>query len=834
MSKASGSIDLNSLKVAGEGASKYITEIGSSGISVHDASSNSNYVAITSSGMEVYAGTSSSNKVAEFKSYINIGNGHSNTYTGAAAIGTNLTVSKAYQTWVGRNNVADDTVLFGVGFGETTSSKKNAFEVHSTYDTEQTVVIQADGTQTSFAMGMNIDAAKPKTAYDLYGTSLNYTVTQDTTNDTIEVIVSDNINTGEKIKITYTYEANISFSDFYTATASGTNQSFTRQGANLTVTEVVNTSAPYQLTINSYTSTNISLSSAPAAGHNISFTFTTDTNKTFIVIDADNTSYTGGMGSIKSGGGINGKASGVYSLIFCSSANNGSAVASGIGSSIHGYVSKSTITASGMGSSIYGDATTNSTMTASGAGSFIHGEITSNGTMAASGMGSSIHGYVSKSTITASGMGSSVYGFTFNNSTMTASGNGSSIHGYATSNSTITASGISSTVYGSTTMGVITASGTGSFIHGLASNGTMAASGMGSSIHGYVSKSTITASGYGSAIYGHASNSTMTASGIGSFIHGDADGSTTKGSIMTASGRGSSIQGYVYGSTMTASSNGSVIYGYAYNSTITASGMGSAIYGYASESTMTASDAGSVALNESTHALKRAQLAIGSFNTDDSATTTTHSSNNKHYGTYAFIIGNGTGENARSNALTVDWQGNLDLPAGNFSGVGLAATYNSTTSNTNALSITNGSFNALTVDWSGNITVSNHDSPIGTLQENSASGVNIASSTDWHYVTGCQVELTPGSWIVSYSVMCTTLASGKRLGGALKNPDNSSIYYGSRSIMHASTSSAGAVSGVFPCIVTDDATSVKVRLMAFQTQGSSQDISGYIRAMRIV
>ena len=156
----------------------------------------------------------------------------------------------------------------------------------------------------------------------------------------------------------------------------------------------------------------------------------------------------------------------------------------------------------------------------------------------------------------------------------------------------------------------------------------------------------------------------------------------------------------------------------------------------------------------------------------------------------AFIIGNGTGEDARSNALTVD--------------------------------------------WSGNITVSNHNSPIGTLLEESASGVSIASNTDWHYVTGCQVKLTPGSWIVSYSVMCTTLASGKRLGGALKNPDNSSIYYGSRSIMHASTSSAGAVSGVFPCVVTDDATSVKVQLMAFQTQGSSQDISGYIRAMRIV
>jgi len=66
MSKASGSIDLKSLKVAGEGASKYITEINSGGISVHDASNNSNYVAITSAGMEVYSGDTTATKVASF------------------------------------------------------------------------------------------------------------------------------------------------------------------------------------------------------------------------------------------------------------------------------------------------------------------------------------------------------------------------------------------------------------------------------------------------------------------------------------------------------------------------------------------------------------------------------------------------------------------------------------------------------------------------------------------------------------------------------------------------------------------------------------------------
>lgn len=46
------------------------------------------------------------------------------------------------------------------------------------------------------------------------------------------------------------------------------------------------------------------------------------------------------------------------------------------------------------------------------------------------------------------------------------------------------------------------------------------------------------------------------------------------------------------------------------------------------------------------------QTAIGQYNISDSN------------GTYAFIIGNGTANNARSNALTVDWSGNVDIPSG--------------------------------------------------------------------------------------------------------------------------------------------------------------------------
>lgn len=75
MSLASGSIDLKSLKVAGE-PNKYITYIGSAdGIKVFDGTNSNNYIQINSSGMKVYQGTAlASYKVADFGSDIKLYN----------------------------------------------------------------------------------------------------------------------------------------------------------------------------------------------------------------------------------------------------------------------------------------------------------------------------------------------------------------------------------------------------------------------------------------------------------------------------------------------------------------------------------------------------------------------------------------------------------------------------------------------------------------------------------------------------------------------------------------------------------------------------------------
>lgn len=56
-----------------------------------------------------------------------------------------------------------------------------------------------------------------------------------------------------------------------------------------------------------------------------------------------------------------------------------------------------------------------------------------------------------------------------------------------------------------------------------------------------------------------------------------------------------------------------------------------------------------------------AQTAIGRYNSPDNGTDGTSAG---RWGTYAFYIGNGTSDNARSNALTVDWSGNVDIASG--------------------------------------------------------------------------------------------------------------------------------------------------------------------------
>ena len=211
-----------------------------------------------------------------------------------------------------------------------------------------------------------------------------------------------------------------------------------------------------------------------------------------------------------------------------------------------------------------------------------------------------------------------------------------------------------------------TASGFSSHAEG----GSTVASGTGSHAEGYAvnydgTNYYTTASGLGA----HAEGLGTTASGNESHSEGMVTNASStcdhaEGQLTTASGGMAHAEGY----STTASSSASHAEGWE----CTASGSGAHAEGHGS----TASGKDSHAQNSYTKASKRSQTALGTYNTEDTASTTTHPSGTAAYGKYALIIGNGTADNSRSNALTVDWSGNVDIASGakyKINGTALAA-----------------------------------------------------------------------------------------------------------------------------------------------------------------
>lgn len=158
-----------------------------------------------------------------------------------------------------------------------------------------------------------------------------------------------------------------------------------------------------------------------------------------------------------------------------------------------------------------------------------------------------------------------------------------------------------------------------------------------------------TASGQGS----HAEGLNTTASGRWSHAEGSStqaigESSHAEGSITTASASDAHAEG---GQTIA-----SATYAHAEGNKTTASGWCAHAEGGSTE----ASESYSHAQNLYTIASMEAQTTIGTYNiADTTPSTAVHPTGFTDYGNYAFIIGNGTNNNNRSNALTVDWQGGV-------------------------------------------------------------------------------------------------------------------------------------------------------------------------------
>ena len=175
---------------------------------------------------------------------------------------------------------------------------------------------------------------------------------------------------------------------------------------------------------------------------------------------------------------------------------------------------------------------------------------------------------------------------------------------------------------------------------------------------------------YATGIDSHAEGKGSTASG--GYSHAEGWTSIASGQCSHAEGWGSIASGqdsHAEG-TQAGISDGNEIHLYE----TTASGLGSHAEGCGTTASgdnshsegilSSASGSNSHAQNQYTIASKVAQTTIGSFNEEDTSSTTTHPSGTNSYGKYALILGNGTADDARSNALTVDWAGNVDIASG--------------------------------------------------------------------------------------------------------------------------------------------------------------------------
>ncbi|MBP5462243.1 MAG: hypothetical protein J6Y20_08980 [Lachnospiraceae bacterium] len=157
---------------------------------------------------------------------------------------------------------------------------------------------------------------------------------------------------------------------------------------------------------------------------------------------------------------------------------------------------------------------------------------------------------------------------------------------------------------------------------------------------------------------------------MGQHTTASGDGAVALGSATTASGLCSFAMGVKSASTGTdvytvASGNQSVAMGIGVN----AGGNSSQAFGQRTKTTAPMSSA----FGNYTIASGRACVVAGQYNVEDTnPVDTTHGGSARKY---VAIIGNGTAENARSNALTVDWDGNV-VAAGKIT-VGTAPSANS-------------------------------------------------------------------------------------------------------------------------------------------------------------
>lgn len=268
----------------------------------------------------------------------------------------------------------------------------------------------------------------------------------------------------------------------------------------------------------------------------------------------------------------------------------------------------------------------------------------------------------------------------------------------------------------------------------------------------------IIASGYASHAEGYTNPSygaRTVASGRGA--HAEGHGTTASGDFSHAEGFGDEY----------AITEASGAYSHAEGRKTTASGAGA----HAEGEETTASGRGAHAEGFKTIAQRRAQTVIGKYNIPDTSGDYTDS-----FGEYAFIIGNGANENARSNALTVEWSGNVEATGGaTLSGdVDIASGKHF---KINGVNLSAGDVGALAEDSNGDLSITRNITAGGDVTDGSGNVLanKVSAATASGSTTGStsvasgstfvnigSITLPPGIWIVRYMASFQSNATGSR------------------------------------------------------------------------
>ncbi len=281
--------------------------------------------------------------------------------------------------------------------------------------------------------------------------------------------------------------------------------------------------------------------------------------------------------------------------------------------------------------------------------------------------------------------------------------------------------------------------------------------------------------------------------------------SHAEGASTTASGVASHAEGE--------STTASAAHGHAEGYNTTASG-GAYGYSHAEGFKSIASGEAAHAQNYWTKASSDHQTALGKYNIEDNADT------------YAVIVGNGTADNARSDALTVDWSGNV-VAAGDIEDGSGNTLSDAVFEDANGdVSITRN------ISAGGTITTGGHSSAIGDRQERNNSTTK-SSSTSWTTVSTATVyaDITAGTWLIQGTAVYESNSTGFR-GLRLYNNTTSSVYARSEDV-RAAVSVSGQTTSVHSLITVTATGANTIVLQTFQNSGGTRSVDYWIEVIRI-